>query len=181
MKKTALTLITLSLIVSGSAVVGGPNPDDGMGITSSDGSSSASKGVGPNGTQYTSVFNVLNVTQTNETGITDFSWNGDTFSFEGVYQTPTPCYQVGHQVEGSDADYRVEISADRTENGTCTQVVTQHIYSANFTSDEPFRLNVTYDGESVESFEHPDYEEQKQEQSSGLFSSIISVIVAIFN
>ncbi len=182
MKKTALTLITLSFVVAGSAVVGGPNPDNGMGITSKDGSSSASKAVGPNGTEYTSYFSVDNVTQSNNTGIKDFSWDGKTVSFEGVYvkDTPETCYKLEHDVEGSDGDYSFDVSAERIGNRSCTRFVTEYSYNANFTSDEPFKLNVTHDGESVESFKHPEYGEEEK-KSSGLFSVIVSIIVGIFS
>ncbi len=178
MKKTTLTLITLSLVVSGSAVVGGPNPDDGMAITSSDGSASASQGVSPEGTEYISYFSVFNVTQSNETGITDFSWENDTVSFEGVYRTPTPCYDLQHDVDRNGNSYQFDITSKETGNGTCAQVITYQEYRANFTADHAYELNVTHSGEQVEVFQHPDLGDGPE---NGFFSQLIGLIIGLFS
>ena len=178
MKRTALTLITLSLIVSGSAVVGGPNPDDGMGITSSDGSSSPPPGASSEETEYISYFSVFNVTQSNETGITDFSWENDTVSFDGVYRTPTPCYDLQHDVDRNGNSYQFDISSTETGNGTCAQVVTYQEYRANFTADHAYELNVTHNGEQVEVFQHPDLGEEPEQ---GFFSQLIGLLIGLFS
>jgi hypothetical protein len=176
MKKAALTMITLALVVSGSAVVGGSNPDDDMAITSG-GSSSASQGVSPEGTDYRSYFSVFNTTERNETGITDFSWNNDTVSFEGVYRTPTPCYQLNHDVERNGNSYNFDIISEEQGNGTCAQVVTYHRYEGNFTSDHAYQLNVTHGGEQVEMFEHPDLGEGSD---PGFFGQLLGAILRLF-
>lgn len=177
MKKLVLTFAVLLSIGLSTAVVGGPNPgEDEMAITSTESSASATTGVGPNGTEYTSYFSVTNATQSNETGVTNSSFDGDTAQFTGVYRTPTPCYELNHDLEKNGNTYNFDITSEETGNGTCAQVVTYYEYEANFTADQAYRLNITHDGEEQEVLEHPDLEDGNR----GFFAQLLGALLSLF-
>lgn len=174
MKQLVLTLIIVSFTVSAAAVVGGPNPSDGqMGITST--SSAATTSVGPNGTEYKTYFSVTNVTQSNQTGVTNYSWTNDTVSIEGIIQTPTPCHDVQHNVEKNGNVFDFDITSSRPSNTTCAEVVSYQEYEANFTADQAYILNVTHDGEEMSVLEHPKLEEDPDQ---GFLSLFLKALIA---
>ncbi|MFQ3307994.1 MAG: hypothetical protein ACI977_000209 [Candidatus Nanohaloarchaea archaeon] len=176
MKKLVLTLTVLLSVGLSTAVVGGPNPDDGGMAITSGGSAEATTSVNKNGTEYTSYFSVTNVTQTNDTGVTNSSFDGDTVTFTGVYQTPTPCYELNHEVERNGNSYNFDVTPSETGNGTCAQVVTYHKYDANFTADHAYKLNVTHDGEDVEVISHPGLEDRGQR---GFFAQLLGALISL--
>lgn len=166
MKKIALTLITLMLTVSATAVVGGPEPGENqMAITSADSPS------------YSSDFNVINVTQSNETGVTNHTWTDNTVNFQGVYAAPTPCHELGYEVEKNGNTFNFDVTSTQAENTTCAQVVTFKEYEASFTADQAYKLNVTHDGEQEDVFEHP---KLGKETENGFFRMLLEALVALF-
>lgn len=162
MKKKALLSITFIMLAgAASSVVGGPNASDGeFAITSTGSSASATTAVGPNGTEYEAQFSVVNrSTSTNQTGVINSSFDGDTVNFTGVVETPTPCYKVNHSIDRTgDGQYSFTVNTEE-ENGTCTQVIAYHKYEASFTSEQPYQLEVNHVNSSVKTFTHPDYSE----------------------
>lgn len=175
MKKLVLTLMVLLTISLSTAVVGGPKPGENeMTITSTD--ASATTNVGPNGTQYNSYFSVFNATQTNETRVINASFDGNTASFNGVYRTPTPCYELNHDVKKNENTYKFQITSSVKDNQTCAQVVTYYEYEANFTSDQAYKLNITYDGVEQKVLEHPNLEEENR----GFLAQLLGVLLSLF-
>ncbi|QKQ98301.1 hypothetical protein GKQ38_02095 [Candidatus Nanohaloarchaea archaeon] len=159
MKKKALLTVTFILITGlSTAVVGGPNASEGeYVIMDSSSSASGTSAVGPNGTVYSTTFSVVNGSTTaDQTGVINSSFENNTVHFTGVYQTPTPCYDLSHSVEKSGESYVFQVTAE-AENGTCTQVIAYHKYKASFEAGEPYELTVKHGNESVNTLTHPDY------------------------
>lgn len=166
MKKIALTLITLMLTVSAAAVVGGPESgDDKMAITGADSPT------------YSSNFTVVNVTQSNETGVTNHTWTDNTVDFQGVYKAPTPCHELSHEIEKNGNTFNFDITSTRPENATCAEVITYKEYEASFTEDQAYSLNVTHDGEEVDVFDHPKLGEEPKQ---GFFTMLLEALISIF-
>lgn len=157
MKRTLLASTLVLLAFSASAVVGHNGSDGDLSITSS---SSASKAVSPNGTQWTSTFSVTAV-RNRSAGINDYEFGDNSVNFSGVFQTPNPCYTLNSEVkEGSENSYRFVIEAvdSSKENQSCAQVISYRGYNASFQTDEPFKLEVLHGNESMEILTHPDYD-----------------------
>ena len=187
MKKKALLSVTLILIAGVStAVVGGPNASDGeLAITSTGSSASATTAVGPNGTEYETKFSVVNQPPSaNQTGVINFSFDGDQVNFTGIVETSTPCYELSHSVERESNDqYSFTVNTEK-ENGTCTQVIAYHKYEASFTAEEPYQLTVYHDNSSVKTLTHEEYSEidsgDDTEESRGPIAGFFSFLSNLF-
>lgn len=167
MKKIALTLITLMLAASATAVVGGPEPEEGgLAITSTEPSKS-----------YSTEFTVVNVTQSNQTGLANHDWQNNTVKFKGIYEAPTPCHTLTHKVKKQGNTFNFDITSSQPENTTCAQVVTYKEYEASFTTDQAYRLNVKHDGQSIEMLEHPKLED---EQDKHFFTLLVKALISLF-
>ena len=93
MKRTILLAALLLLVSTTAAVVGGPEPDDGeMAIMGSGSSASASTAVGPNGTEWSSTVKMQGRNPNISIGekLVNVSYSGNTTTFDGYIQAPTP-------------------------------------------------------------------------------------------
>ncbi|MFB6192932.1 MAG: hypothetical protein ABEK00_01665 [Candidatus Nanohaloarchaea archaeon] len=185
MRKKALLTATFILLTGlTTSVVGGPNASKGeLAITSASGTTA----VDPNGTIYETHFSVTDrATSANQTGVTNYSINNDTVSFTGVVKTPTPCYQLRHNVEETgNNSYRFNVKMQDT-NKTCAQVINYQTYEAEFTAERPYTLSIQHSGEELENLEvgtvkEPDREDKEyQENSDGFIAKIMTFFQGLF-
>ncbi|WEL23426.1 hypothetical protein [Candidatus Nanohalovita haloferacivicina] len=162
MKTKALLTATILLFATGLAtsVVGGPNASDGeYAITSTGSSASSTTSVGPNGTEYSTHFSVTGSNYNNQTGVINSSQDNMTYRFNGSIETNDACFNVKHSVnETGENQYTFDI-VSQEEDGACIQPITYHSYQASFQAEQPYKLTITHDGETVDTFTHPDYTE----------------------
>lgn len=172
MKKTILIAVFLLSIYSGTAVVGGPEPEEGeMAITSTGSSASASTSVGPNGTEWEAQVSMLNSTQNiSEDRLENivYSKENHSVSFNGHITTPTPCHTIEHEVSETDEGYVMNViteqqsqAAGKNETLNCIQVMTMIEYEAEFSTGDDFKLDVRHDNQSVEVLELKSEKESK--------------------
>ncbi|MFT4892873.1 MAG: hypothetical protein ACI8Z7_000661 [Candidatus Nanohaloarchaea archaeon] len=194
---TAVIAIGLLFMVSGAtAVVGGPEPDDGemaiMGQGTS-ASASASTSVNENGTEWraeTSMVNrSSNITEGRLEGI-QYSEEDYKVEFTGYIQAPTPCHVIEHSVEESGDSYtlNVETIHDETDEESnesiqpCAQVMTMIEYDGSFSAQEDFSLEVRHNNETVDTLEHPGLEQTEpvEEPRTGFIQSLRNFFSGLF-
>lgn len=174
-------LVTFAFLVpSATAVVGGPEADDGEMVIMGDSSSSASQATGPNGTEWRAEVSMVNRTQTVEDERLENVRYGEenyTVEFDGFITAPTPCHTVGHDVSESNDGYVLDITTERdNETGACTQVMTTIEYDGSFSTDEDFTLEVRHGNQTVDTLEHPGMEKERK----GLFSGFMNWLSGLF-
>lgn len=185
MKRTIL-LVTIALLVStATAIVGGPEPDDGeMAIMSSGSSASSSTAVGPNGTGWSSTVKMQgrnpNVTDGDRVENTSYSENETTFS--GYIQAPTPCHVIDQKTEKlGDQSYRMNIhTVKENQSQICTQQVVMIEYKGSFEAESPYSLEIRYKNETVETLENALGEEPSEEPSGSMFDAFFKWIGSLF-
>jgi hypothetical protein len=184
MKKTALLAALLVTIFSATAYTGYTGPENQPHIMGATGSSSASQSVSQNGTGWSTTFSEHSAGSSNtSTGVLNHSFENNTVEFEGAVQTPTPCYSLNAEVEDEENSYLFNVTSKETEKQeVCPQVISYRKYNATFQADEPFKLEVVHNGESVANMTHPDYEEKSNEEkkSGGALSALFSFFRSLF-
>ena len=188
MKKYAVATAFLLIIGLSTGIVNGTNnsSDGDMQISKGSGSSSATTSVGPNGTQYDTYFSVTEQNLSAETtGITDSRFDGDTFRFNGSFQTNTPCHDLQHEVvEEEENVYTFKISSEESNESVCVQPLAYQRYEAGFEAEEPYNVTVKHDNETVGSFAHPDYEpengDDEKSEDQGFFASLTGFFRGFF-
>lgn len=94
------------------------------------------------------------------------SANGSySLEFDGVMEVNSACYRPDFDVSRSQSSYQVDISAQKKENKTCTQVITEIDYSFSFESTSPFTAEINQ-GNISETFEHPELDEESNSGSN---------------
>lgn len=179
-------LVTFAfLIPSSAAVVGGPEADDGEMTITSGSSSSASKAVGPNGTEWTTEVSMVNrtsnITQDRLENI-EYGAENYTVDFTGYITAPTPCHVIDHEMEETEGGYVMNINTERSSDSqACIEVLTMIKYDADFSTDEQFTLKVRHDNETVRTLEHPGMDSTEPEKKrKGFFSGIMSWLSGLF-
>ncbi|MFQ3275625.1 MAG: hypothetical protein ACI9SF_000779 [Candidatus Nanohaloarchaea archaeon] len=198
LKHTAVAVIGLLFMVSGAtAVVGGPEPGENeMAITSNPGSSSsasASKGVSPNGTEWSAETSMANRSGNITDGrLEDISYSDQEYrvEFTGYIQAPTPCHVINHEVYEDGSDYTLnvktvhdELDEDSNESErVCAQQLTMIEYDGSFSSPEDFTLEVRHNNETVNTLEHPGLEQVDpvEEPKTGFFQSLRNFFSGLF-
>jgi hypothetical protein len=169
LEHTAVAVIGLLFMVSGAtAVVGGPEPGENeMAITSSPGSSaSASKGVSPNGTEWSAETSMVNRSgNITEGRLDNISYSEEEYrvDFTGHIQAPTPCHVIEHDVQETGSGYILDVKTvhdelddDSNETGRiCAQQVTMIEYEGSFSTPDHFALEVRHNNETVQNLVHP--------------------------
>lgn len=172
MKKTAVIMVAVVLIISGvTAVVGHNATSEGnMGITSNDSATTAS-GANQNGTQYTAQVEMRSMSM-NQTGnqIQNITHSESSITFEGTITASTPCHIIDHEVNQAEEGYilnvetvRNELEEDQTQ--VCTEVITGLNYDAEFEADPGFQLEIQHDSETVETVVHGNNGEEVERKS----------------
>lgn len=74
---------------------------------------------------------------------------GDTHTYTGVVETPTPCHMVGAAIAvsyGKPPSGRIDITTSQEQGGVCAQVVTAQEFSVALMSSEKPEIQVMVDG-----------------------------------
>jgi hypothetical protein len=156
MKRIALALITFGLIVGNAAAVvdNKTRNNSDVGITS--GSSSATTGVNPNGTQYTAKVEMRGRTSNASNIVENVSYaDKNKVTFSGVINASNPCHTLEHDLnETGDDSYILNIkTVDSESAGACATVVTGIKYDAEFEADAGFNLEVRHNNRTIETME----------------------------
>ena len=180
MKKILLGTVLLAFIGLGTAVVGGPEAEDGkMTITNSGGSASATTSVGPNGTAWrTDISNTgtscISGNQTQNVSFGEFHSGEEDMteiSFHGGIETSNPCHEIALNVsETSEDNYRVELVERSTNSPTevCESCLGLVQFNASFSAPGEYRATFVNQGEELETLETPGYGESDEgDESSG--------------
>ncbi|MFB6208477.1 MAG: hypothetical protein ABEJ69_03940 [Candidatus Nanohaloarchaea archaeon] len=181
MKKTVVLLTSFALLLSmAGAVVNYSGPEDQPHIMGGS-SASATTGVGPNGTKYTA-----KVEMRNRTGnITDerleninYSKSGETVTFTGYIQAPTPCHTIDSDVEKENNSYNLNVvTVAPSDDRACVQQLTMIKYEGEFSTDGEFTVVVQHDGKTIESLESP---REGQDRNTGLLGLIFNWFTGLF-
>lgn len=156
MRRTLLAAtVFLMLTAAASAVVDpGNQPEGDMHIMDTGSSSSASQGVGPNGTTYRAAVSQRNAScstgQNDSLTVTGEEDVGGMHrvAFRGIITTATPCHTLAHDVvDRGDGVYILNITTE--PSGPCAQCLGAVTYTGSFTSPDGFRLIVQHDGRHV--------------------------------
>jgi hypothetical protein len=186
MKKTVLFAALLVTVFSATAYTGYNGPEDEVHALGASGSSSASQSVGPNGTDWKMTFTEHAAGPSNQsTGVFNESFDNTSVSFEGVIQTPTPCYSLEAEVESDgENSYLFNVTSYREDGKeVCPQVVSYRKYNATFQEQDPYRLEVVHGGESVANLTHPDYRSDdgsEKKRRRGVLSGLFSFFRGLF-
>lgn len=86
--------------------------------------------------------------------------------FDGVMRVNSPCYRPDFEVSRSQSSYTVDITSEKKPNQSCTQAITEIVYSFEIKSSSPFAAEVTQ-GNISETFEHPELNESNTGNNSG--------------
>ncbi len=171
----AAALILAALAAPAAAVYdpnGSHNTGDGPSITSAGSSAGATVGVGPNGTAWRATVAERNATcsRGNHSAVADVAFPADgeqahTVTFRGTVTAAHPCHTVQHAVhERGDGMYVLNVTAT-AQDGVCVQCVGTLTYDATFGTDDPFRLVVQHDGETVRTITAPGYAADDEDRS----------------
>lgn len=156
MKRIALALITFSLIVGNAAAVVDNKTRNNSDVSITSGSSSATKGVNQNGTQYTTKIEMAGKIPNATNKIQNISYSEyNKVQFSGIVNASNQCQILNHNVKetGKDA-YLLNIkTVENKESGACTPVMTGIKYDAEFEADSGFRLEVRHNNQTIETFE----------------------------
>lgn len=168
-----MALVLLAGLSAG--VVGHECPEGQVCIQSGDGSSDLPT-VDKDGAEWNSTLTLNQVSPSDN--VTDRlenkSFSGENGSyqvrFDGVMKVNSPCYKPVYTVDNEEESYSMNISAEKEENTTCTQVITRIGYSMEFESGSAFKIDVNQ-GNLSENFEHPDYSDEESQGDSDQGSS----------
>ncbi|MBC5792675.1 MAG: hypothetical protein H8Z69_01420 [Nanohaloarchaea archaeon] len=84
-------------------------------------------------------------------------------SFEGALEVPTPCRMLEADIEQTgNRTFALKIDSEPTKM-PCTQCVGQINYKLSFNSSQPYKLRPYHKGKVVETFEHPDFDNESRE------------------
>lgn len=183
MRKILLGTVLLAFIGLGTAVVGGPEADEGeMVIMDSGGSASATTSVGPNGTQWrTDIINTgtscISGNQTQNVSFGDFQEVDEgmmKISFHGEIESSTPCHKISLNVSETSEDiYRVELVEKSTNPPTevCESCLGLVRFNASFSAPGDYRVEFVNQGDTLEELETSGYSSSSdktgQEDDSG--------------
>ncbi|MFB6208960.1 MAG: hypothetical protein ABEJ56_02360 [Candidatus Nanohaloarchaea archaeon] len=183
MRRSLIFGIALAFMVTSvSAVVGGPEPEDGeMAITGSGSSASATTAVGPNGTEWKSSVKMRGRSPrtVNET-LENVSFRNDSHEveFSGNIEAPTPCHVIESEVNETGEGYVLNIKtvneADLGNGSACIQQIGMINYDASFSTGEDFSLEVRHNNETVRELEHPGME--NRDKGKGIMERLKSLI-----
>lgn len=184
----AVGLVGLLFIVSGAtAVVDGPEPDDGELTIMDRGSSSAtaSSSVGAEGTEYRAETSMVN----RSPNITDqrlenvnYSKEDYSVEFTGHIEASTPCHVIDHDVDETDEGFvlNVQTVTDDLDNqsAVCAEVLNMIEYEASFTSDEEFTVDVRHGKETIQTLQHPGVDDEQKK--TGIIQSLRALLSRFF-
>lgn len=86
-----------------------------------------------------------------------------TTHFSGVIESGTPCHNIGiTDVEQDGNTYTLNITTERT-NTACVDCVGQITYDTEFSANHPYRLNIRYNGEHIDTLNHPAHSESTEQ------------------
>lgn len=121
-----------------------------------------------------------NCLDTNETGITEKNHTENGLVFEGVMQTPNPCYMVNvSSLERNGDTYTLDLEGN-PEEGMCIQCVGAVTYEVSFTAEESGELEVMHNGEVVDTVEFEVDEGSGGGTDGDLFEAISAWFASIF-
>lgn len=183
MKRTILLVAMALLISTATAVVGGPEPDQGeMAIMSSGSSASATSAVGPNGTEWSSSVKMAgrdsNITQGDR--VETFAYSDNETSFTGYIQAPTPCHVIDQETEDlGDQNYKMNVQiVKQNESQVCTQQVVMIKYDGSFEAEAPYSLEIQHNNETVENLENT--VDDANESKIGIFEKFFQWLGHLF-
>ena len=182
MKRTLLTAITITLAISASAVVGGPEPGEGeLAITSSGSTSSSTTAVGPNGTEYSSTIKMTGTNSNISIGenVENISYSGDQVNFTGHIQSPTPCHVLEQETERIKEDsYRINIHTvnNQDNQSACTKQTIMIKYQGTFEAEKPYTLEIRHKNQTIDTIEIPEITKQdpKEDREKGLIKGFMN-------
>jgi len=189
MKRTILLTAVLLFISTATAVVGGPEPDEGEMAIMSGGSSSASGSVaaGPNGTEWRATVEMAGRNPNSSAGdnVGNISYAGNQTTFTGQIQAPTPCHVLEQEVEKLDGqNYRINIQTVKddldNETGVCAQQVVMINYDGSFETGAPYKLEVQHNNQTVETLQNGEINEETKKQNNGALSSFFNWLANLF-
>ena len=159
MKRKAVILAAIGLMVGLSAAVVGHNGsgDGDMSITSGS-SASATSSVTSNGTTYTGKVEMTGRSQ-NQTAnqISDANYEShETVRFSGTISAGTPCHTIDQEInETNEGTYVMNVKTvkEDLDEQACAEVITGINYDAEFSAESGFQLEVQHNGETIETFE----------------------------
>ncbi len=99
----------------------------------------------------------------NSERLRNVSFRENGVSFVGSLEVPTPCRMLETEVqETGDRIYAVKISSEPAKV-PCVQCIGKINYKASFNSSEPYKLRLYHEGTLVETFEHPEFDNNSRE------------------
>jgi len=119
------------------------------------------------------------------TGVKEYSTSNGTVEFEGVVEKPTPCYELEESISEDNGKYVFEIETVQSEEQEiCPQVVAYQGFNAEFSSEEPYELDIRFDEESQRTIEVGQQEEDSDNSTTGegssLTNSVLSLLASFF-
>lgn len=175
MRKTIYFMALVLLAGLSAGVVGHDCPPGQMCIQSGN-DSSGFEAVEKNGTDWNSTLTVEDASPSSNISerLVNSTYSQENGSyqvrFDGVMKVNSPCYKPVYSVSSDGNSYSMNVSAEKEENATCTQVITEIDYTMEFESGSAFKLEVSqdniWDWKIAETFTHPDYSENNQDGSS---------------
>lgn len=113
--------------------------------------------------------------------IRDVSYNDTqemkTVRFAGTLTAGTPCHDVSAtDIEQDGNVYTLNVTTE-DHDGICVQCVGALTYEAEFTANQPFRLEILHNGKHVDAIEHPAYE---PEPAKGVVERILDWFRGLF-
>lgn len=177
MKRTAIILITFTLLTASSAAVVGHNGSNNSDLSITSGSSaSATTGVNQNGTQYTAKVE-MNGRSNNQTDneVRNVNFPQNKVEFEGTVTAGTPCHTVDHELNKTDNSYTLNIVTVKEDpDQVCAEVITGINYDAEFEAEPGFQLEIQHNGETIENVQ--DRTVEKEPENKSLIEKLLEIL-----
>jgi len=195
MKRTILVVAVILFAGLSAATTDYDGPKDQPHImgASDHGATADQSGGSSDDSQWSADVSTLNATcmsGNQSEGVQGVSFGGDDsangtsqVTWNGYVQTSNPCHTVSlSDVEQDGNTYTLNITTESQE-GVCVDCVGIVTYSAEFSADEPFKLEILHDGEQVDAVTHPSYSDGNGSDSgeeSGPVQSFIKWLGNLF-
>lgn len=181
-------LIGLLFMISGAtAVVDGPEPDDGEMTIMDRGSSSAtaSSSVDSEGTDYRAETSMVNRSPNiTDQRLENVSYSEDEYrvDFTGHIEASTPCHVIDHDVDETDEGFVLNVQTVKddldNQSAACAQVMNMIEYEASFSNSEDFTVEVRHGNQTVQTLTHPGLD--NDQKKTGIIQSLRAFLSRFF-